>query len=221
VLGAARGEASVAGRQGLVFPALLLGIFLCVFVALGLEPAFREDWLLEHVVPFALLSTLVCTVRRLRFSNFAYACIGAFLLLHEIGAHYTYSLVPYDEWWQALSGRSLHEALGWSRNHYDRLMHFLYGLLMMPAALELFAARAPGQGVWRWLPALAFLWSHAVIYELVEWCAALLFGGDLGLAYLGTQGDVWDAQKDMALALSGSACGLLCLARGVCGRPAG
>jgi putative membrane protein len=199
------GDARVAtpGREapGLAFPALLLGIFLGVFVVLGREPAFREDWLLEHVVPFALLSTLVCTIRRLRFSDFAYACICVFLLLHEIGAHYTYSLVPYDEWWRALSGRSLHETLGWSRN------------LMMPAALELFAARAPGQGPWRWLPALAFLWSHSVVYELVEWCAALLFGGDLGVAYLGTQGDVWDAQKDMALALSGSACGLVFVGR--------
>ncbi len=207
--GDARAAIPAREKPGLAFPALLLGLFLGVFVALGRAPAFREDWLLEHVVPFALLSALVCTIRRLRFSNFAYACICAFLLLHEIGAHYTYSLVPYDEWWRALTGRSLHETLGWSRNHYDRLMHFLYGLLMMPAALELFAARAPGQGVWRWLPALAFLWSHSVVYELVEWCAALLFGGDLGVAYLGTQGDVWDAQKDMALALSGSACGLV------------
>ncbi len=219
--GTAHVKTPVEGRQGLLFPAALLGMFLCVFVALGLAPAFRQDWLLEHVVPLALLSALVGTVHRLRFSNFSYACIFIFLLLHEVGAHYTYSLVPYDTWWQALTGRSLHETLGWSRNHYDRLMHFLYGLLMMPAALELFAARAPGRGVWRWLPALAFLWSHAVVYELVEWCAALLFGGDLGMAYLGTQGDAWDAQKDMALALSGSVCGLLCLARGVCGRPAG
>jgi len=211
------GDAGVtaAGRAqaGVGLPVALLLTYLCVFVVLGLDPAFREDWLLEHVVPFALLSTLVCTVRRLRFSNFAYACICGFLLMHEIGAHYTYSLVPYDEWWRALAGRSLHETLGWSRNHYDRLMHFLYGLLMMPAALELFAARAPGRGVWRWLPALAFLWSHSVVYELVEWCAALLFGGDLGIAYLGTQGDVWDAQKDMALALCGSACGLVFVGR--------
>jgi putative membrane protein len=190
------------------YPGLLLAAFIVVFIALGVAPAFRQDWALENVVALALTATLVFTVRRLRFSNVAYTCIFVFLVLHETGAHYTYSLVPYDDWWRQLAGVSLNEQFGWQRNHYDRLLHFLYGLLMMPAALELFAAQAPGRGLWRWLPALAFLASHAVIYELIEWAAVAVFGGELGAAYLGTQGDVWDAQKDMALALAGSVIGL-------------
>lgn len=189
-------------------PLALLGAFLVVFVALGVAPAFREDWLLENVVVLALSLPLVLTVRRLQFSNFAYACIFVFLVLHEIGAHYTYSLVPYDRWWEALSGSTLNGHFGWQRNHYDRLLHFLYGLLLMPAACELMAARAPGRGLWRVLPAVTFLWSHAALYEIVEWVAALSFGGDLGMAYLGTQGDAWDAQRDMALQLLGTLCGV-------------
>ncbi len=116
--------------------------------------------------------------------------------------------MPYDRWWQQTFGYSLNEALGWQRNHYDRLLHFLYGFLMMPAACELLRAMAPGRRLWRYLPAVTFLWSHAVIYELIEWSAVVVFGGDLGVAYLGTQGDVWDAQRDMALALAGSVPGL-------------
>jgi putative membrane protein len=200
--------------RGAAVPVTLLAIYLGVFAWLGIAPSFREDWLLEHLVPGALLAILVATARRFRFSDFAYAFIFIALLLHEVGAHYTYSLVPYDRWFEAFSGRTLSEVFGWSRNHYDRFMHFLYGFLMMPAALELCAAHAPGRGIWRWLPALAFMWAHPAIYEIVEWVAAALFGGDLGVAWLGTQGDGWDAQKDMALALAGSACGLVFAARG-------
>jgi putative membrane protein len=83
---------------------------------------------------------------------------------------------------------------------------------MLPVAWELFAARAAPRGPWRWLMPLLFVMSHSVIYELVEWLAAAVFGGDLGMAYLGTQGDVWDAQKDMALAAAGALVGTILMA---------
>jgi len=79
----------------------------------------------------------------------------------------------------------------------------------MPAAWELLQARAAPRGIWRYLLPVLFLVSHSVIYELIEWGAAIVFGGDLGAAYLGTQGDEWDAQKDMALAALGAVTGLL------------
>jgi putative membrane protein len=88
-------------------------------------------------------------------------------------------------------------------------VHFSYGLLVMPAVWELFAARVVAQGLWRYLVPLLFLMSHSVIYEMIEWVAAVVFGGDLGVAYLGTQGDVWDAQKDVAFATLGAVLGLL------------
>jgi putative membrane protein len=197
-------------------PALLLAVFCILFVALGIAPLYRQDWLLENLLVFAAVPLLVVTRHRLRFSNLAYACLFVFFSLHEVGAHYTYSLVPYDEWFRALTGRSLDAMLGFERNHYDRLLHFLYGLLVTPAAVELFARFARYPRVWAVLFPVLFISSHSVIYELIEWIAAVVFGGELGQAYLGTQGDIWDAQKDMALALAGSALSVLLL--GLAGR---
>jgi putative membrane protein len=190
--------------SGWTFPALLLAAFCVVLVSLGIAPHYRQDWLLENVLVFTAIPLLVFTRHRMRFSNLAYACLFVFFSLHEVGAHYTYSLVPYDEWFSSLTGRSLDALLGFERNQYDRLLHFLYGLLATPAAVELFARFGRYPRIWAALFPLLFITSHSVIYELVEWGAAVVFGGDLGVAYLGTQGDVWDAQKDMALALAGS-----------------
>jgi putative membrane protein len=197
-------------------PALLLAAFCILFVTLGIAPLYRQDWLLENLLVFAAVPLLVVTRHRLLFSNLTYACLFVFFSLHEVGAHYTYSLVPYDQWFHALTGRSLDAMLGFERNHYDRLLHFLYGLLVTPAAVELFARYARYPRVWAALFPVLFISSHSVIYELVEWIAAVVFGGELGQAYLGTQGDIWDAQKDMALALAGSALSVLLL--GLAGR---
>jgi len=186
-----------------VFPALLLAVFGVWFVALGIAPKFREDWLLENLLVFAAVPTLAWGARRLRFSNGAYLALFVFFCLHELGAHYTYSLVPYQEWLPALAG---------GRNHYDRLVHFCYGLLVTPALFEVFQAYAPGRAAWRWLLPATSMFGHSVIYELVEWGAAEIFGGDLGVAYLGTQGDAWDAQKDMALAALGTVTSLVAIA---------
>lgn len=190
--------------RDLRYPAILLALFAAVWLGLAIRPWYRQDWLLENLLVFASLPIFVATARRLRFSDFAYSCLFAFLVLHSIGAHYTYSEVPYDRWAEALTGHPLGAALGWERNHYDRVVHFAYGLLITPLALELHAAMAPPRGPWRWLLPLLFMLSHGAIYELVEWAAAMAFGGDLGVAYLGTQGDPWDAQRDMALAAGGS-----------------
>lgn len=187
------------------YPATLLALFVAVFVALGVAPRYRQDWLLENMLVLVAVPVLVATRHRLRFSDFAYTCMFAFFCLHEIGAHYTYSEVPYDAWFQAAFGTSLDGLLGFDRNHFDRLIHFLYGLLITPAAIELFAHYGRYPRVWAALFPLLFMISHSVVYELIEWGAALVFGGDLGQAYLGTQGDVWDAQKDMALAAFGTA----------------
>lgn len=186
------------------YPATLLALFSAWWLALAIAPHFREDWLLENVLVFAAVPMLALTYRQLRFSNTAYTCLFLFFALHEVGAHYTYSLVPYDEWSRAVIGRSISELVGTERNHFDRAIHFLYGVLITPAAVELFAAKAPPTGVWRFLMPLFFMNSHAVIYETIEWLAAEAFGGELGAAYLGTQGDPFDAQKDMALAFVGT-----------------
>jgi len=195
------------------YPAALLGLFVAIFIALAIAPSYREDWLLENLLVFVAVPMLVVNYRRLRFSNFAYTCLFVFFVLHEIGAHYTYSEVPWREWLAAVAGG---DGGIEGRNHYDRFVHFTYGLLLMPAVCELFEQRASPRGLWRWLMPLFFLMAHSVIYELIEWLAALRFGGELGVAYLGTQGDEWDAQKDMALAALGAITGLTMVAlRGI------
>ncbi len=186
------------------YPLTLLALFGLLWIALAIAPVYRQDWLLENVLVFITVPMFVLTARRLRFSNFTYTCLFVFFSLHTIGAHHTYSLVPYDQWFQLLTGGSLNDLLGFERNHYDRLIHFLYGLLLAPAAVEIFAHYGRYPRSWAALFPLLFMASHAVIYELIEFAAAILFGDDLGQAYLGTQGDIWDGQKDMALALAGS-----------------
>jgi putative membrane protein len=190
------------------YPLALLVAFLAILAASGVAPWYRQDWLLENLLVVVAVPGLVLTYHRLRFSNFAYTCLFVFFVLHEIGAHYTYSEVPWREWLATVTGT---EAVAAGRNHYDRFVHFAYGLLLMPAVRELIDARMSPRGLWRWLMPLFFVMSHSVIYEMIEWIAAVLFGGDLGVAYLGTQGDEWDAQKDMALATAGAATALVLL----------
>lgn len=188
---------------------MLFAIYLLCWAALAVAPWYRQDWLLENVLVFVLVPFVVVVHRRL--SNMAISALFVFLMLHALGAHYTYAQVPYDAWSQALSGHSLNSLLGFERNHFDRLVHFLYGLLITPTAIELIDSRVTQRGAWRYLVPFTFMASHAAIYEVIEWFAAAWFGGDLGVAYLGTQGDVWDAQKDSALAILGALIAVLCL----------
>jgi putative membrane protein len=181
------------------YPLTLLAVYGVVWLALAIDPVYRKDWLLENAIVFVAVPLIAATARRLRFSDFAYTCLFVFFVFHAIGAHYTYSLVPYGDWWQSLTGEVLE-----GRNHYDRLVHFLYGLLVTPAAVELFAHYGRYSRAWAFLFPWMFMAGHAVLYELIEFAAAVAFGGDLGQAYLGTQGDIWDGQKDMAIALAGT-----------------
>jgi putative membrane protein len=194
------------------YPLTLLLIFIALWTALAIAPSYRQDWLLENLLVFLLLPWLVSGYRKRRFSNAAYTCFLVFLAAHSIGAHYTYSEVPYDRWFMQITGHSINAWLHTSRNHYDRFAHLLYGLLISVPARELIGKRAQPRGLWTFLLPWTFMLSHSVIYELVEWQAAMLFGGPLGQAYLGTQGDIWDAQKDMAMAAMGATTTLAFLA---------
>jgi len=201
-------------------PGWLLAAYLCIWAGLAIAPRYRADWLLENIIVFIALPLFVRGARIRPLSDASYGCLFAFLLLHTIGAHYTYSEVPYDAWFRALSGQSLDDILGWERNNYDRLVHFAYGLLLLPASVELFDRVAPPRGLWRSLLPVLFIMSHSAIYELVEWGAAAAFGGDLGQAYLGTQGDVWDAQKDTTLATLGAITSMAIIRLRAAGAPA-
>ena len=191
-------------------PHLLLILSLGVVTLSGAEPYDRQDWLLENALVIVALPLLVCGYRFLRFTNGAYFALFGLLCLHEVGAHFTYSLVPYADWLMRLGITPSNPQI--SRNGYDRCVHMAYGVLVMPATLELFSSRGSPEGIWRYIFPLTFVMAHSTIYELLEWAAASLFGGSLGQAYLGTQGDPWDAQKDMLMASSGAALALLTFA---------
>ncbi|HZR84260.1 MAG TPA: DUF2238 domain-containing protein [Candidatus Binatia bacterium] len=190
-------------------PVACLVVFAVVWGGLAIAPRYRADWLLENLPVFLAVPTAVLTYRRFRFSDRAYVQMTAFLLLHAIGAHYTYSEVPFGDW--------LRDAAGWSRNHYDRLVHFLFGALFLRPVRELaFRGREPGRGRAIVL-SIAGVAALSVVYELVEWITAAVVDPAAGTAFLGTQGDPWDAQKDMSLACAGA----LLAALGELGVPAG
>jgi len=188
---------------------VLTGLFAALWAALAISPLFRSDWLLENVLVFAFALGLALSWRWFTFSRISATLIFLFLCLHEVGAHYTYSHVPYDAWIKSLTGHSLNEAMGWERNHFDRAIHFSYGLLLAYPIREIFLRIANVRGFWGYFLPLDLTMSTSMMFELFEWGAAELFGGDLGMAYLGTQGDVWDAHKDMALASSGALIAML------------
>ncbi|HUG79060.1 MAG TPA: DUF2238 domain-containing protein [Burkholderiales bacterium] len=192
--------------------ALLGALFAAIWLALALEPRYREDWVIENVLVAVFVVGIAASHRKLLLSRISYTLIFLFLCVHQVGAHYTYSEVPYDAWVQALTGRSLNEAMGWERNHFDRLAHFLYGLLLAYPLREFFLRVADVKGFWGYFLPLEFTIATSAIYELLEWGAALVFGGELGAAYLGTQGDIWDAQRDMALASLGALIAMLATA---------
>jgi putative membrane protein len=175
-----------------------------LWVAMAMRPLYPRDWLLENVLVFVAVPVLAAGYRWLPLSRVSYTLIFVFLSLHTIGAHYTYAEVPYDRWWAAMTGQTLNETFGWQRNHYDRLVHFAYGLLLAYPVRELFLRVVAVRGFWGYFLPLDLTMSTSMLYELIESAVAVVFGGDLGVAYLGTQGDVWDAQKDMALASLGA-----------------
>ena len=186
------------------FALWLLMIFVVIWIALAIDPWFRSDWLLENVIVFFAVPALMLMHRHMPLSKISYSLIFVFLCLHQVGAHYTYAMVPYDQWFDALTGQGLNERLGWERNHYDRLIHLFYGLLITYPMREIVLRVSRVQGFWAYLLPVLVVISTSTLFELLEWGAVIVFGGDLGVAYLGTQGDVWDAQKDMLLAAIGA-----------------
>jgi putative membrane protein len=182
-----------------------LGIVLAVVVTWSLIGAHDlQTWAVENALVPGLLLILVVTYRHLPLSRVSYTLMFLFLVLHEIGAHWTYAQVPYNDWWHAIFGVTLNEWLGLERNHFDRLVHFSYGLLFAYPIRELFLRVANVKGFWGYFLPLDLTISTSTVFELFEWIAASLAGADVGTAYLGMQGDVWDAQKDITCASFGA-----------------
>ena len=186
------------------YVAILTALFAIEFVALGIAPLDRSTWVLENALTVIAAAALAFSWRHFRFSRVSYTLIFVFMALHEVGSHYSYALVPYDAACQRWLGFSLDAALGFERNMFDRLVHFAYGLLLAYPIREIFLRVADVRGFWGYFLPLDLTMSTSMMYELIEWGAAVVFGGDLGQSYLGTQGDEWDAHRDMALASLGA-----------------
>ena len=188
---------------------VLAAIFAVLWVMLAIKPHDRADWALENALVLIFGVGMAMSARQFVFSRTSYVLIFVYLCLHIVGAHYTYSEVPYDAAWKALTGSTLNSQLGLERNHFDRLVHFSYGLLLGYPLRELFLRVAEVRGFWGYFLPLDFTLATSALFELFEWAAASYFGGGLGEAYLGSQGDIWDAQKDMALAGLGALIAML------------
>jgi putative membrane protein len=174
-----------------------------LLVASLVGPRFpREQWL-QHLPTIPALVLLFVAARRQWFSMPAHACLVAMTALHIVGARWIYSFVPYEEWCDAVLGSGPREWFGWSRNHYDRLVHLLFGLLTpLPIAeASLRWGRLPRGWSLAW--AAAAVMAISAGYEIFEWLLAVIASPETADRYNGQQGDAWDAQKDMALALLG------------------
>ncbi len=178
----------------------MVGVYALIWLALAIKPLDRSDWLLENLLVFAFVGLLAATFQRFQFSNFSYFLFILFLVLHSYGAHYTYSETPLGFW--------LRDTLGLSRNPYDRIVHFAFGLLLTFPMRELAQRELHLHRFWSYLIPLSVALAMSASYEQIEAWVARIVSPELGAAYLGTQGDVWDAQKDMDRAMIGA---LICL----------
>lgn len=179
----------------------LVVAYAAFWVAMAIAPLSRYDWLLENILVFVSVGALVVTYRWFALSDLSYVLIFAFLILHGVGAHYTYAKVPLGFWMQ--------DAWELSRNHFDRIVHFAFGLLLAYPVREVFLRMVHARGFWAYYLPLDVTLAFSALFEVIESWVARLVDPQLGDEYLGTQGDIWDAQKDMTAALIG---GILCMA---------
>jgi len=175
---------------------LFLLVFLSVWVSTYAGTTDMNNWLLENALVFITLPLFMLTYRKYQFSDTSYLLVCIYLCLHVYGAKYTYAENPFGYW--------LQDVFHSPRNHYDRIVHFSFGFLLAYPMRELFL-RALKYPAWvAWLLPIEITLSISAFYELIEWAVADVFFQEQGAAYLGTQGDVWDAQKDIFLAFSGA-----------------
>jgi len=173
---------------------LCLALLALWWALLAIAPRYRDTWLHENILVFAGIPLAVWLDRRLRFNRLQLTLITIFLALHLVGAHFSYSEVPLP--WKA-------------RNHYDRVVHFSYGLLLAYPMREIFRGTP-----WPRFVTLLLVMASSMAYELIEWGFVMIAAPEEGMSFLGTQGDEWDAQKDMALATLGAMLALLVMRGG-------
>ncbi len=183
---------------------LLIASFAIVWVWAAIDPLYPADWLLENYLVFIFVPIVLLTGRYFRLSDLSYTFITLFLMMHVLGSHYTYAETPF--------GNTLQDWFGANRNMYDRFVHFGFGLLLAYPMREVFLRVAKTTGVWGYLLPLVMVIALSTVYELIEWSVARQVDLAAGIAFLGAQGDVWDAQKDILAAIVGASITLVLVA---------
>ena len=173
----------------------LLVAYLIWWGVNAINPVYPFDWFLENVLVMATLLFLWWIDPRVRFSNLSFTLIAIFLALHTHGSHYTYAEAPLGFW--------VSDIFDIERNHYDRIIHFCFGLLMFWPMCEITKEVVGVKSKWVAFVGLLFIISMSAAYETIEWITALLVEPDAAMAFLAAQGDLFDAQKDHALAIGG------------------
>jgi putative membrane protein len=183
---------------------VLCAAMAVVIVVTGYRPEKVFDWWLENAAALSFLAVLGISYRKLPLSDLSYLLIFVYLSLHEWGAEYKYSDVPLGEWMKPW----LHT----TRNHYDRVMHFSYGLLLTYPMQEWFMRVVGVTSRWRYLLPVEMTLAFSACYEMLEAFAASVLTPERGEEFVGMQGDMWDAQKDMLMAGVGALAAMLAIA---------
>jgi putative membrane protein len=194
-------------RRHARLPLTLIGVLFAISVAtVWSPPAGRTSWFLEVGPGLAMVAVLSAVYRRLPLSHFVYVCVFLHIQILIYGGYYTYALTPLGNWAK--------QAFGLSRNHYDRIGHVALGVFPSFLAREVLLRCTPlKRGGWLFFLVCSVVLAFAAFWELLEWWTALLAAPDVGVAFLGSQGDVWDAQWDMLLALLGALAAMPLLSR--------
>lgn len=155
-----------------------------------------KNWIMENTLVFIFLSIMTFTYKKFTFSDLTYTFIFVYLSLHIYGAMYTYAENPFGYW--------MKDTFHFQRNHYDRIVHFSFGFMLAYPMRDFFLNKMKFPNWVGWLLPIEITLSFSCLYELIEWAVADVFFPEQGIAYLGTQGDIWDAQKDMFMAFTGA-----------------
>ncbi|WP_246146656.1 DUF2238 domain-containing protein [Rubripirellula lacrimiformis] len=189
---------SINGQVGLVVLTGIMALVSCW------DAPFPAELKLQHIPTVVILLLMTWSTFACRFSMASFVCVAVFLWLHIVGARWIYSFVPYDDWSQSVSGSSLSQRFDWRRNHYDRLVHFASGILIAVPAAECLQRWGGMRPLGAAIVSIAIVVAIGAVYEILEWQIATFFAPAVAEAYNGQQGDVWDPQKDMALAWFGA-----------------
>ncbi|MBV1841144.1 DUF2238 domain-containing protein [Photobacterium ganghwense] len=188
--------------ESIGFPLLLALLITSTIIWSGINPVFPQVWIAEIIPVLLIFIPLVLTYRRFSFSHTAYCFMSVWLIMHTIGAHYTFANVPFD-WFNNLVGSE--------RNHFDRIAHFSIGFYAFPIA-EFLTRKGHCKPWLAGLFGLTAIMAVAAGYEIIEGWYAILAGGDAGIEFLGSQGDIWDAQQDMLADTLGALTSLIAFA---------